>query len=62
MEKILMAIAVFFIGLDVISNVILIKFYPQWEKTKRKEVRELKEQNEELRVFIKELLKNEQTD
>lgn len=57
MEKVLLGVAVFFLGLDAISNVILLRYYPEWEKTKRKEVRELKRQNEELRVFLKELLR-----
>lgn len=59
MENVLLAVAVFFIGLDAISNVILIRYYPEWEKTKRKEVRELREQNEELRIFIKEILREQ---
>lgn len=61
MEKVLLAICVIIIGVDALTNLLLMRYYPLWEKTKGKEIKELKEQNAELRVFIRELLKNEET-
>ena len=60
--KISTVILIILLGIDAVTNLFLLKFYPQWEKVRREEIDSLKEQNEELRVFIKELLKDDDTD
>ena len=55
MEKILL-IATIVIGLDVATNVFLMAYYPKWEKIKKKEIDQIKEQNKELKKFVSDLL------
>ena len=57
--KISTVILFILLGIDAVSNLFLLMFYPQWEEVRRKEIEELKEQNAELRVFIKELLQDD---
>lgn len=61
MEKVLLIVCTIGLILDAVANVFLLFTYPLWEKTKKQEIGELKEQNEELRLFLKELLKDEET-
>lgn len=61
MEKVLLIVCTIGLILDAVANVFLLFTYPLWEKTKKQEIKELKEQNEELRLFLKELLKDEET-
>jgi len=61
MGTVLLIICVIIVGVDALTNLLLMRYYPLWEKTKGKEIKELKEQNEELRVFIRELLRDEET-
>lgn len=59
MGDVLLTIAIIAIGLDALSNAFLMVFYPKWEKIKQKEIEEIREQNEELRQFVKELLEDD---
>lgn len=56
MEEKLLLIAVIVIGLDVVTNVFLMAYYPKWEKVKKKEIDEIKKQNRELKEFTSDLL------
>ena len=60
MEKVLLVVCTIGLILDAVANIFLLKNYPLWEETKGREIKELKEQNEELRLFLKELLKDEE--
>lgn len=61
MEKVLLLVCGVGVFLDGIANVFMLWNYPMWQKTKNKEIRELREQNKELKEFIKELVKDEET-
>lgn len=56
MADVLLTIACVVIGLDVLTNAVLILYYPKWEQVKKNEIEDIKKQNEELRAFIKECL------
>ena len=45
------------IGIDALSNLFLLVFYPKWEQVKKEEIDEIREQNEELRALTRELLR-----
>lgn len=59
-SDVLLLIATIVIGLDMLSNMFLLLYAPKWEKVKRKEIKEIREQNTELRAFIKEVLNGRQ--
>ena len=51
--------AAIMVGLDAIANMFLLMYAPKWEKYKRGEIKELQEQNAELKAFIKGVLNKE---
>ena len=48
--------AAIMVGLDALANAFLLLYAPRWMEFKGKEVKELREQNAELRRFIREVL------
>lgn len=56
MEKGILLVAIIVIGLDALTNAFLMVYAPTWETVKKKEIDELREQNEELRAFVRQLL------
>ena len=48
--------AAIMVGLDAIANMFMLLYAPKWEKYKRGEIKELREQNAELRAFIRGVL------
>jgi len=60
-EQVLLIIIAVVLGLDVITNVFMLICAPKWEEIRREEVevmreniKELQEQNEELKQFIRQ--------
>ena len=63
METVLLLVLAVFLGLDVLSNLFMIIFYPKWSSIRREEIdalrehaSELKRQNEELKEYIRGML------
>lgn len=48
--------AAIMVGLDAIANMFMLLYAPKWEKVKKKEIDQIKEQNRELKKFVSDLL------
>ena len=56
MSDSIMLILTIVVGIDALANLFMILYAPKWMEYKRSEIKELREQNAELRTFIREVL------
>ena len=55
-SDVILLFAAIMVGLDALANGFLLLYAPKWMDFKGKEIKELREQNSELRRFIREVL------